>query len=103
MSWLLLLLAGLFEIAWALGLKYSEGFTRLWPSVVTVCALIASLTLLGLSLRQLPLGTAYAVWSGIGALGTVTLGVLLFGESVSPLRLVSVGFILIGIAGLKLA
>ena len=103
MSWLLLLLAGLFEIAWALGLKYSEGFTRLWPSVLTVCALIASLTLLGLSLRQLPLGTAYAVWSGIGALGTVTLGVLLFGESVSPLRLVSVGFILIGIAGLKLA
>ncbi|MGM8225295.1 quaternary ammonium compound efflux SMR transporter SugE [Cellvibrio sp. ARAG 10.3] len=103
MSWLLLLFAGLFEIAWALGLKYSEGFTRLWPSVLTVCALIASLTLLGLSLRQLPLGTAYAVWSGIGALGTVTLGVLLFGESVSPLRLISVGLILIGIAGLKLA
>jgi quaternary ammonium compound-resistance protein SugE len=103
MSWLLLLFAGLFEIAWALGLKYSEGFTRLWPSVLTVCALIASLTLLGLSLRQLPLGTAYAVWSGIGALGTVTLGVLLFGESVSPLRLVSVGLILIGITGLKLA
>ena len=103
MSWLLLLFAGLFEIAWALGLKYSEGFTRLWSSVLTVCALIASLTLLGLSLRQLPLGTAYAVWSGIGALGTVTLGVLLFGESVSPLRLVSVGLILIGIAGLKLA
>ncbi len=103
MSWLLLFFAGLFEIAWALGLKYSEGFTRLWPSVLTVCALIASLTLLGLSLRQLPLGTAYAVWSGIGALGTVTLGVLLFGESVSPLRLISVGLILIGIAGLKLA
>lgn len=103
MSWLLLLFAGLFEIAWALGLKYSEGFTRLWPSVLTVCALIASLTLLGLSLRQLPLGTAYAVWSGIGALGTVTLGVLLFGESVSPLRLVSVGLILVGITGLKLA
>ncbi|HTF86615.1 MAG TPA: quaternary ammonium compound efflux SMR transporter SugE [Cellvibrio sp.] len=103
MSWLLLLFAGLFEIAWALGLKYSEGFTRLWPSVLTVCALIASLTLLGLSLRQLPLGTAYAVWSGIGALGTVTLGVLLFGESVSLLRLVSVGLILIGITGLKLA
>ena len=103
MSWLLLLFAGLFEIAWALGLKYSEGFTRLWPSVLTVCALIASLTLLGLSLRQLPLGTAYAVWSGIGALGTVTVGVLLFGESVSPLRLVSVGLILIGITGLKLA
>jgi quaternary ammonium compound-resistance protein SugE len=103
MSWLLLLFAGLFEIAWALGLKYSEGFTRLWPSLLTVCALIASLTLLGLSLRQLPLGTAYAVWSGIGALGTVTLGVLLFGESVSLLRLVSVGLILIGITGLKLA
>jgi quaternary ammonium compound-resistance protein SugE len=103
MSWLLLLFAGLFEIAWALGLKYSEGFTRLWPSLLTICALIASLTLLGLSLRQLPLGTAYAVWSGIGALGTVTLGVLLFGESVSLLRLVSVGLILIGITGLKLA
>ena len=75
MSWLLLFFAGLFEIAWALGLKYSEGFTRLWPSVATVLALIASLTLLGLSLRQLPLGTAYAVWSGIGALGTVALGI----------------------------
>ncbi|ARU28534.1 quaternary ammonium compound efflux SMR transporter SugE [Cellvibrio sp. PSBB006] len=103
MSWLLLFFAGLFEIAWALGLKYSEGFTRLWPSVATVLALIASLTLLGLSLRQLPLGTAYAVWSGIGALGTVALGILLFGESLSPLRLLSVGLILIGITGLKLA
>lgn len=103
MSWLLLFFAGLFEIAWALGLKYSEGFTRLWPSVATVFALIASLTLLGLSLRQLPLGTAYAVWSGIGALGTVALGILLFGESLSPLRLLSVGLILIGITGLKLA
>ncbi len=103
MSWLLLFFAGLFEIAWALGLKYSEGFTRLWPSVATVLALITSLTLLGLSLRQLPLGTAYAVWSGIGALGTVALGILLFGESLSPLRLLSVGLILIGITGLKLA
>lgn len=103
MSWLLLFFAGLFEIAWALGLKYSEGFTRLWPSVATVFALITSLTLLGLSLRQLPLGTAYAVWSGIGALGTVALGILLFGESLSPLRLLSVGLILIGITGLKLA
>ena len=103
MSWLLLFCAGVCEIAWALGLKYSEGFTRLWPSVATVLALIASLTLLGLSLRQLPLGTAYAVWSGIGALGTVALGILLFGESLSPLRLLSVGLILIGITGLKLA
>ena len=103
MSWLLLFFAGLFEIAWALGLKYSEGFTRLWPSVATVLALITSLTLLGLSLRQLPLGTAYAVWSGIGALVTVALGILLFGESLSPLRLLSVGLILIGITGLKLA
>ena len=103
MSWLLLFFAGLFEIAWALGLKYSEGFTRLWPSVATVLALITSLTLLGLSLRQLPLGTAYAVWSGIGALGTVALGILLFGESLSPLRLLYVGLILIGITGLKLA
>ncbi|MGB3610223.1 MAG: quaternary ammonium compound efflux SMR transporter SugE [Cellvibrio sp.] len=103
MSWLLLFFAGLFEIAWAIGLKYSEGFTRLWPSVVTIAALIISFVLLGLSLRQLPLGTAYAIWTGIGAMGTVVLGILLFGESVSPLRLMSIGLIVLGIIGLKLS
>jgi len=103
MSWLLLFFAGLFEIAWAIGLKYSEGFTRLWPSVVTIAALVISFVLLGLSLRQLPLGTAYAIWTGIGAMGTVVLGILLFGESVSPLRLMSIGLIVLGIIGLKLS
>lgn len=103
MSWLLLFFAGLFEIAWAIGLKYSEGFTRLWPSVVTIAALVISFALLGLSLRQLPLGTAYAIWTGIGAMGTVVLGILLFGESVSPLRLMSIGLIVLGIIGLKLS
>lgn len=103
MSWILLFLAGLFEIAWALGLKYSDGFTRLWPSVATLLALTTSLLLLGLSLRSLPLGTAYAVWSGIGAIGTVALGIFLFGESIAPLRLICVGLILLGIIGLKLA
>jgi quaternary ammonium compound-resistance protein SugE len=103
MSWILLFLAGLFEIAWALGLKYSDGFTRLWPSVATLLALTTSLLLLGLSLRSLPLGTAYAVWSGIGAIGTVILGIFLFGESIAPLRLICVGLILLGIIGLKLA
>lgn len=103
MSWLLLFFAGLFEIAWAIGLKYSEGFTRLWPSVVTLSALIVSFVLLGLSLRQLPLGTAYAVWTGIGALGTVILGIMLFDESMSPMRLASIGLIVLGIIGLKLS
>ena len=103
MSWILLFLAGLFEIVWAMGLKYSEGFTRLGPSLVTLLALGVSLTLLGLSLRSLPIGTAYAVWSGIGAVGTVTLGIWLFGESASLLRLTCVALILLGICGLKLA
>lgn len=103
MSWLLLFFAGLFEIAWAIGLKYSEGFTRLWPSVATISALIVSFVLLGLSLRQLPLGTAYAVWTGIGALGTVILGIMLFDESMSPMRLASIGLIVLGIIGLKLS
>jgi quaternary ammonium compound-resistance protein SugE len=102
MSWLFLFLAGLFEIIWAVGLKYSNGFTRLWPSVGTVAALIISLTLLSLSLRTLPLGTAYAIWTGIGALGTVTLGIYLFGEPASIWRLTCVGLIVAGIIGLKL-
>jgi len=102
MSWFYLLLAGLFEVVWAVGLKYSDGFTRLWPSVGTLVAIIISLSLLGLSLKELPISTAYAIWSGIGAVGTVILGIFLFGESVSALRLACIALILTGIAGLKL-
>ncbi|AMO77968.1 quaternary ammonium compound-resistance protein SugE [Pseudomonas citronellolis] len=103
MSWFILFLAGLFEVAWAVGLKYTEGFTRLWPSVLTALAMAASIGLLGLAMKHLPLGTAYAIWTGIGALGTVTLGILLFGESVAPLRLLSIALILCGLVGLKLS
>ncbi|MEN3977249.1 multidrug efflux SMR transporter [Emcibacter sp. SYSU 3D8] len=102
MGWIYLGLAGLFEIGWALGLKQSHGFTRLWPSVLTVASIVISLGLLGMALRHVPLGTAYAVWSGIGIVGTVIAGVLLFGESVTVLRLGCVGLIAAGIAGLKL-
>lgn len=102
MSWLFLLLAGLLEIVWATGLKYTEGFSRLWPSAATILALAASLGLLALALRELPLGTAYVIWSGIGAVGTVLVGYWLFGEQLSALRLVSIALILIGIVGLKL-
>jgi quaternary ammonium compound-resistance protein SugE len=103
MAWVLLLVAGLFEVGWAVGLKYSEGFTRLWPSLGTVAAMALSLGLLGLALRSLPLGTTYAVWTGIGTVGTALLGIALLGESASPLRLVCIGLIVAGIAGLKLA
>ena len=103
MPWFLLILAGLFEIGWAIGLKYSEGFTRLWPSVATVIAMAVSLGLLAAALRSLPLGTAYAVWVGVGAVGTVILGVVLFGESVNALRAISVGLVVLGLVGLKLA
>ena len=102
MAWLILVVAGLFEIGWAVGLKYTEGFTRFWPSVGTVTAMVVSVGLLGLAMRTLPVGTAYAVWTGIGALGTVVLGLLLFGEPATVLRLVCVGLILAGIVGLKL-
>lgn len=101
-AWMILVLAGLFEVAWAVGLKYTEGFTRLWPTVLTIAAMAASLSLLGLALRHLPLGTAYAVWTGIGTLGTVILGVWLFGESTAVLRLLCIGLIVAGIVGLKL-
>lgn len=101
MAWVTLFFAGLFEIGWAVGLKYSNGLTRFWPSVATVLAMTVSLTLLGLALRTLPLGTAYAVWTGIGAIGTVLLGIALFGESASAGRLICVGLILAGILGLK--
>ena len=101
MAWLSLFIAGLFEVGWAIGLKYTDGFTRLWPTVWTVAAMIVSLALLGLSLRTLPVGTAYAVWVGIGAVGTAVLGIVLFGESREPLRLACLVLIVAGVVGLK--
>lgn len=101
MSWFYLFLAGLFEIGWAIGLKYTEGFTRLWPTAGTLAAMVVSVALLGLAMRELPVGTAYAVWTGIGAAGTVLLGVLLFGDSASLLRLGCVALIVAGVLGLK--
>src|SRR6185312_7052125 len=95
------IVAGLLEIGWAVGLKYTHGFTRLWPSVVTVAAMIASMGLLGLAVRTLPLGTAYAVWTGIGTAGTFVIGVLFLGEPASLLRLLCVALIVAGIIGLK--
>lgn len=103
MNWVILFLAGLLEIGWAIGLKYTEGFTRFWPTIVTVLCMTASVLLLGLAMRALPVGTAYAVWVGIGAVGTAILGMVLFGESAEPLRLASLGLICAGIIGLKLA
>jgi quaternary ammonium compound-resistance protein SugE len=101
MSWYYLFLAGLLEVVWAIGLKYTEGFSRWWPSAVTVAAMIGSMALLGLALKSLPVGTAYAVWVGIGAVGTALLGIALFGESASVLRLACVGCIIVGVVGLK--
>jgi quaternary ammonium compound-resistance protein SugE len=103
MAWVLLVLAGLFEVGWAIGLKYSEGFSRLWPTVGTVAAMIASMGLLGVAAKSLPIGTAYSIWVGIGAVGTVALGIALLGEEVNAMRLGSVALIIIGIIGLKLA
>ena len=103
MPWLILVLAGLFEVGWAIGLKYTQGFTRLWPSVGTVVAMIISLGLLGVAMKSLPVGTSYAVWVGVGAVGTAILGIVLFGESANAGRLLSLGLIVAGIAGLKLA
>jgi quaternary ammonium compound-resistance protein SugE len=103
MSWLILFVAGLFEIGWAIGLKYSVGFTRFWPSVWTVVSMLISVMLLGLAMKNLPTGTAYAVWVGVGAVGTVILGIYLFGDPVNTLRLISVALIIAGIVGLKLA
>ena len=102
MAWVILFIAGLFEIGWAVGLKYTEGFTRIGPTVFTAVSLIASMGLLGVAVRSLPLGTAYAVWTGIGAAGTVILGIILFKEPATVARLVCVGLILSGILGLKL-
>ena len=102
MAWIYLVLAGLFEIGWAIGLKYSAGFTRPWPSVGTLAAMAVSVLLLALAAKTLPIGTAYAVWTGIGALGAVVLGIVLFGDPATPLRLACVGLILLGVVGLKL-
>jgi quaternary ammonium compound-resistance protein SugE len=101
-AWLILFIAGLCEVGWAVGLKYTEGFSRLWPSAATLLAMTASVVLLGWSLKVLPLGTAYAVWTGIGAVGTAILGMFLFGESREVLRFVCIGLIVAGIVGLKL-
>jgi quaternary ammonium compound-resistance protein SugE len=102
MSWILLVIAGLFEVGWAIGLKYTDGFTKPLPTVLTVGAMVASVGLLGLAMKELPVGTAYAVWTGIGTVGTVILGIWLLGDSASPMRLACVGLIMLGIAGLKL-
>jgi quaternary ammonium compound-resistance protein SugE len=103
MTWGILFLAGLFEIGWAVGLKYTEGFTRLWPTLGTAVAMIISMGLLGIAMRTLPVGTAYSVWVGVGAIGTVILGIVLLDEPATPARLISVGLIMAGVIGLKLA
>lgn len=102
MDWIILVVAGLFETAWAIGLKYTDSFTRLWPSVGTLVAMIISVVLLGVAMKSLPVGTAYAVWTGIGAVGTVILGIVLFGEPANFGRVLSIALIIAGIAGLKL-
>jgi len=102
MAWVYLVIAGLFEIGWAIGLKHTEGFTRLIPTTLTIGAMVVSIALLGLALRDLPVGTGYAVWTGIGTVGTALLGMYLLGDAVTPARLVSIGLIIAGIAGLKL-
>lgn len=102
MAWFILFVAGLFEIGWAIGLKYSEGFTKLVPSILTVISMIISIILLGIALKTLPVGTGYAMWTGIGAVGTAILGIVLLGDSMDPLRLVSLGLIVAGLIGLKL-
>jgi quaternary ammonium compound-resistance protein SugE len=103
MAWFILFLAGLFETGWAIGLKYTDGFTRLWPTLWTVFAMIVSLWLLGIAVKTLPVGTAYSVWVGVGAVGTVVLGIVLLEEPANAARFISVGLIIAGIIGLKLA
>ncbi|SHL69150.1 quaternary ammonium compound efflux SMR transporter SugE [Phytopseudomonas punonensis] len=103
MSWIILFFAGLFEVGWAVGLKYTEGFTRPLPTVLTVAAMVISLGLLGLAMKELPLGTAYAIWTGVGAVGTVIAGIILFGESMALIRLASVALIICGLIGLKMS
>lgn len=103
MTWIILVLAGLFEVVWAVGLKYTHGFTRLVPSLVTVASMAISFWLLALAMKTLPLGTAYAIWVGIGTIGAFIAGIVLFGESTSWMRIVSVGLIVLGLVGLKLS
>ena len=103
MAWLMLSVAGSFEVVWAIGLKYAEGFTKFWPSVMTIVAMLVSIVLLGLAMKSLPVGTSYAVWVGVGAVGTAILGIVLLGESASAGRLASLALIVAGIVGLKLA
>ncbi len=103
MAWILLLVAGLLEVGWAIGLKYTLGFSKLWPSVFTLSAMTASVVLLGIAMKSLPVGTAYAIWVGVGAVGTALLGMVLFGESANAGRLISLGLIVAGIVGLKIA
>lgn len=102
MIWIILFIAGLFEVAWAVGLKYTQGFTRFWPSAFTIMAMVISVWLLAISLKKLPVGTAYAIWTGIGAVGTIILGIILFGESASFLRLFCLTLIIMGMVGLKI-
>ena len=102
MAWVVLAVAGLLEIGWAIGLKYSAGFTRLWPTVGTVTAMVLSLSMLGIAINSLPVGTAYAIWTGIGTIGTALLGLVLFGEPATAARLACIGMIAAGIVGLKL-
>jgi quaternary ammonium compound-resistance protein SugE len=103
MAWALLIIAGFFEIGWAIGLKYTDGFTRFWPSLGTMAAMLISLGLLGVAMKSLPVGTSYAVWVGVGAVGTAILGIVLLGESANSGRLLSLALIIAGIVGLKLA
>ena len=103
MAWIILVLAGSFEVGWAIGLKYTEGFTRLWPTLWTALAMMISLWLLGIAMKSLPVGTAYSVWVGVGAVGTVILGIVLLGEPANAGRLISIALIITGIIGLKLA
>ncbi|MBK7424183.1 MAG: quaternary ammonium compound efflux SMR transporter SugE [Propionivibrio sp.] len=103
MNWVILLVAGLFEIGWAIGLKYTEGFSRLWPTVWTILSMVLSVGLLGVAMKTLPVGTAYAVWVGVGAIGTALLGIILFNEPANAARLASLALILAGIIGLKLS
>ena len=103
MNWFLLVLAGLFEIGWAIGLKYTEGFTRLWPTIGTIAAMVISLALLGIAMKSLPVGTAYAIWVGVGAVGTAVLGMVLLEEPADLMRILSLALIVMGLIGLKLA
>jgi quaternary ammonium compound-resistance protein SugE len=103
MKWFILVLAGLLEVVWAVGLKYTQGFTKAMPSTITVAAMIASVVLLGIAMKELPVGTAYGIWVGIGALGAAILGMMLFGESASPVKLASLALIVAGIVGLKIS